>query len=495
MSYLFSEHQRALAPLMFPDAEVGSEAFRRATVLPRFDAPPMVPVHKQVSQSTIGLLVSLGARVSGQEPFQRTNDLSYRLIPRGVPSAQIVFEHATPARFWADEDLNVAFPRDRMAELEAEGTIGALAPDAVSILGSITRWDQLATAMAPRSRDEFTRQNVDLVLVVPFCPQCHQATAVLARALEARGLPTVLLSTLRDISEAYQPPRTALVDYPIGSPCGRVGDLGHQRATLRAALTCPLDTTTTQLHTVDLPYQADGGRDWIETTLAAYRANTANGQENIRRHGHYESLAGQEKEFTVDGEKVEERPVGHGGLEPALGEERSAEPRFGDFVPVSLGIVVLLVGVILIDRVAALRGARQLDVAPEEARQDGVGIRCVAQHRLAVREVDPHRRELVAGARRLNKRRSAPEQAAPQLRVLRARDLARLAVADRVAAIAGHPAVTHLDHVELLAQHRLDGEPPQRPNCAHRFTRIHLSALLGSVFAYRTRPMRRTWGR
>jgi len=299
MSYLFSDHQRALAPLLFRGTGVGSGMSQQPPALPRFDAPPMVPVRKPVSELTIGLLVSLGARAPGQQPLQRTNDLSYRLIPRSVPSEQIAFDHATPARFWADEDLNVAFPRDRMAELEAEGTIGALAPEAVSILGSITKWDQLATDTAPRIRDEFTRQRVDLVLVVPFCPQCHQATAVLARALEARGLPTLMLSTLRDISEAYHPPRTALVDYPIGSPCGRVGDPEHQRATLRAALTCPLDTTTPQLHTVDLPYQADGGRDWIETIQAAYRANIANVQQNLRLHGHYESLAGQEKDFTI----------------------------------------------------------------------------------------------------------------------------------------------------------------------------------------------------
>jgi len=290
MSYLFSDHQRALAPLLSTDT---------AVVLPGFDAPAMVPVHKPVSELRVGLLVSLGARAPGQQPLQRTNDLSYRLIPRSVPSEQIVFDHATPARFWADEDLNVAFPRDRMAELEAEGTIGALAPEAVSILGSITKWDQLATSTAPRIRDEFCRQNVDLVLVVPFCPQCHQATAVLARALEARGLPTLMLSTLRDISEAYQPPRTALVDYPIGSPCGRVGDPEHQRATLRAALGCPLDTSTPQLHTVDLPYQADGGRDWIETTLAAYRADFANIRQNVRLHGGFESLAITEKDFTI----------------------------------------------------------------------------------------------------------------------------------------------------------------------------------------------------
>jgi hypothetical protein len=61
-----------------------------------------------------------------------------------------------------------------------------------------------------------------------------------------------------------------------------------------------------------------------------------------------------------------------------LVEERRTHPRFDDLVAMSPGIIVLLVGVILIDRVAVLRGARQLDVAPEEARQDGVCIRRVA---------------------------------------------------------------------------------------------------------------------
>lgn len=299
MPYLFSDHQRAMAPLLFRGVAADSQVFRAAAALPKFGDPPMVPVPKPVPELTIGLLVSLGARERGDKPFERTNDLSYRLIPRGVPNAQIVFDHATPARFWADEDLNVAFPRDRMAELEADGSIGALAPEAVSILGSITKWDELATGTAQRIYDEFARQNVDLVLVVPFCPQCHQADAILARALEARGLPTLMLSTLRDISEAYRPPRTALVDYPIGSPCGRVGDPEHQRATLRAALACPLDTTTPQLHVVELPYQADGGREWIETVQAAYHNNISNLKENMRLHGHHESLVGQEKAFTI----------------------------------------------------------------------------------------------------------------------------------------------------------------------------------------------------
>ena len=51
MSYLFSDHQLALEELGFPDA---------MAVSPHFDAPAMVPVHKSVSELTVGVLVSLG---------------------------------------------------------------------------------------------------------------------------------------------------------------------------------------------------------------------------------------------------------------------------------------------------------------------------------------------------------------------------------------------------------------------------------------------------
>ena len=96
MSYLYSDHQRALGPFLCRGTGAGPDAPCQApAALPRFDAPSMVPVRKPVAELTVGLLVSLGARTSGQEPLQRTNDLSYRLIPRAVPSDQIVFDHAS----------------------------------------------------------------------------------------------------------------------------------------------------------------------------------------------------------------------------------------------------------------------------------------------------------------------------------------------------------------------------------------------------------------
>jgi D-proline reductase (dithiol) PrdB len=75
-----------------------------------------------------------------------------------------------------------------------------LAPVASSILGSISLWDRLATETAPKIKAEFDAQGVDLVVIVPFCPGCHRAMMILARALEARGMATLTMSTLADIA-------------------------------------------------------------------------------------------------------------------------------------------------------------------------------------------------------------------------------------------------------------------------------------------------------
>ena len=136
--------------------------------LPCFDEPRVLPVGKPAGELTVGLLASLGVRAADQEPFEVTNDLTYREVPPDVPTADLVFDHETPVRWWADQDVNVAFPRDRLQELVADGTIGELAPVALSILGTISLYDQLVNETVPQMLDAFARQHVDLALLVPF---------------------------------------------------------------------------------------------------------------------------------------------------------------------------------------------------------------------------------------------------------------------------------------------------------------------------------------
>jgi D-proline reductase (dithiol) PrdB len=53
------------------------------------------------------------------------------------------------------------------------------------------------------------------------------------RVLEAKGIPTVALSMIPDLTRAVGVPRLAGIGYPIGRPLGRPHDADGQRAVLR----------------------------------------------------------------------------------------------------------------------------------------------------------------------------------------------------------------------------------------------------------------------
>lgn len=54
--------------------------------------------------------------------------------------------------------------------------------------------------------------------------------------LEARGIPTVALSMIPDLTRAVGVPRLAGIGYPMGRPLGQPHDGDGQRAVLRATL-------------------------------------------------------------------------------------------------------------------------------------------------------------------------------------------------------------------------------------------------------------------
>jgi D-proline reductase (dithiol) PrdB len=75
-----------------------------------------------------------------------------------------------------------------------------------------------------------------------------------ARVVEQAGIPTVVVSTGRDLSAQVKPPRTVFVNFPMGNPFGPPFDAAMQRAILLDALRA-LDTIREPGALVDLPYQ------------------------------------------------------------------------------------------------------------------------------------------------------------------------------------------------------------------------------------------------
>lgn len=92
---------------------------------------------------------------------------------------------------------------------------------------------------------------------------------LVARVIEARGIPTVLVSTGRDLTEQVLPPRSVFVNFPMGNPFGKPGDVAMQRRVLSDALRLA-ETATRGGTIVDLPYAWDGDfTQSVDRTLGA----------------------------------------------------------------------------------------------------------------------------------------------------------------------------------------------------------------------------------
>ena len=59
---------------------------------------------------------------------------------------------------------------------------------------------------------------------------------LVCRVVEAAGIPTVCVSTGRDLTALVKPPRSLFVNHPMGNPFGRPDDRESHLAVLRAAL-------------------------------------------------------------------------------------------------------------------------------------------------------------------------------------------------------------------------------------------------------------------
>ncbi len=83
---------------------------------------------------------------------------------------------------------------------------------------------------------------------------------LVARHLEANGMPTLCLGSALDIFTAGRPPRASFVDYPLGHSSGKPFDTADQLSIVRAALD-GFSTMTSPGEIRMLP-QHWGGDDW-----------------------------------------------------------------------------------------------------------------------------------------------------------------------------------------------------------------------------------------
>jgi D-proline reductase (dithiol) PrdB len=77
--------------------------------------------------------------------------------------------------------------------------------------------------------------------------------SLVARVLEAGGIPTVILGSALDIVEHCGVPRYLFTDFPLGNPCGVPYDTAMQREIVRESLALFPESTAPRT-TVHAPY-------------------------------------------------------------------------------------------------------------------------------------------------------------------------------------------------------------------------------------------------
>jgi glycine/betaine/sarcosine/D-proline reductase family selenoprotein B len=157
-------------------------------------------------------------------------------------------------------DSNTWFPLPALRRAAASGRIGSVA---ARFHGAPTNRSHRVTIETdgPEILARLREDKVDAVIVVPNCPVCHQTSSLVARHVEANGIPTVLMGCAKDIVEHAAVARFLFSDFPLGNSAGKPHDAASQDQTLAAALTL-LDSAAGPQTTMQNPIRWDADGLW-----------------------------------------------------------------------------------------------------------------------------------------------------------------------------------------------------------------------------------------
>ena len=200
---------------------------------------PFTPFDKDLATAVVTLVSATGVYLPDQEPFptEDPGDVSYRVIPGPTEAGALRIAHHHYDHSEADADPNIVFPIDSLRELAAAGVIAGVNDNHYSY-GFTTRLRELYEKTFPEIADKVERSKTKLVVMTAGCPEtCHRSIANLAREIEARGVPTMIISASPAATESVRPPRAMTFDgSDIGRILGRAGEREQHRSVLRAAL-------------------------------------------------------------------------------------------------------------------------------------------------------------------------------------------------------------------------------------------------------------------
>ena len=148
----------------FPEAE-RKHHLDKIGELPDFGGTPFV-AGSPLRERRVAIVTTAGIHVRDDRPFA-SGATDYRVIPGDTPPGDLVMSHMSVNfdRTGFQEDLNVAFPLQRLRELAAEGVIGEVADFHYSFMGAAP-----IRALEPKARELAALLKKDCVDAVVLTP-------------------------------------------------------------------------------------------------------------------------------------------------------------------------------------------------------------------------------------------------------------------------------------------------------------------------------------
>ncbi|GGC51001.1 glycine reductase [Siccirubricoccus deserti] len=203
---------------------------------------PFAPMAKALSEARIGLITTAAPydpAKGDQGPGAAYNSGAKFYEPYSGDTSQehdLRISHiGYDRKHTTATDSHSWFPLHALRRAVAAGRIREIAP---RFHGAPTNRSHrhTVTVDAPELLKRVREDAVDAVLLVPNCPVCHQTCSLVARHLEANGIPTVVMGCAKDIVEHCGVPRFLFSDFPLGNSAGKPHDQASQDATLELAL-------------------------------------------------------------------------------------------------------------------------------------------------------------------------------------------------------------------------------------------------------------------
>ncbi len=235
---------------------------------------PFTPLPRPLSDLRIALITT--ASPAGFDGVKRVWSAPVSPPPSSLFTDNVAWDKESTHT----NDRESFLPIEAASELAREGIFKGLT---ARFHGVPTEYSQRKTREqdAPEVLARVRQDGADAAILCPLCPVCHQTISLVARHLEAAGIPTVIIGSALDVVEHCGVPRFYFTDFPLGNPCGHPWERDMQREIVRNALKL-FETATAPRTTVRSPFAwKEDGAMW----RARYGRVTPENRERLLKLG------------------------------------------------------------------------------------------------------------------------------------------------------------------------------------------------------------------